>query len=43
MRKRILEEIERERGEVEREINELKDREERLGGELKRACIWSGL
>lgn len=33
MRRRILEEIEKERGEVEKEIKELKEREEKLGGE----------
>jgi hypothetical protein len=33
MRRRILEEIEKERGELEKEIKELKEREEKLGGE----------
>lgn len=32
MRRRIIEELDREKAEVEREINELKEREDKLGG-----------
>jgi hypothetical protein len=34
MRRRIIEEIDKERAEVEKEIQELKEREDKLGGKL---------